>query len=445
MHRKLVGDAKKIFYFFPAFATLGHPMTRRLTVLLFLSAICVCGLMSCSTRAKPPRPAGPLILISIDAFRWDYLQKYDVPHLQRLAATGVHATRMTSTFPSKTFPNHYTLATGLYPEHHGIVSNNFYDPVLARAFTSNSPANNAEDVWWGGEPIWITAERQGVRSGCYFWPGSLTAQHGVLASFRLTYDKKRTNDERVDGLLAWLALPVEQRPRFTTLYFDTVDTAGHKFGPDSPETQAAVKDVDRAIARLLDGLTRIGQRDATNLVVVSDHGMTAIDSKRVIFLDDLMPLSTVQVESYGPNGGVRPKTGTAAELVAQIRAKNIPHLQVYLREEVPAHLHYRDNPRIPPVVLIADQGWNIEPKTGWPSREPTYDRGTHGYDPTLSDMGALFIANGPAFRHGVEIPDVENIQIYNLLCAALQLKPAPNDGDQRLVRTALKHPPAPGL
>jgi predicted AlkP superfamily pyrophosphatase or phosphodiesterase len=152
----------------------------------------------------------------------------------------------------------------------------------------------------------------------------------------------------------------------------------------------------------------------------------------------MMSVSTVQVESHGPNGGVRPKTGSAAELVAKIRAKNIPHLQVYLREEVPERLHYRHNPRIPPVVLIADEGWNIESKVGWPNREPGYDRGTHGYDPALPNMGALFIASGPSFRHGVEIPDVENIQVYNLLCAALGLSPAPNDGDQSLVRATLK-------
>ena len=166
--------------------------------------------------------------------------------------------------------------------------------------------------------------------------------------------------------------------------------------------------------------------------------MAPIDAKRVIFLEDLMPISTVQVESYGPNGGVRPKTGTAAELVATIRAKHIPHLHVYLREEVPERLHYRDNPRIPPVVLIADEGWNIETKIGWPNRAANYDRGSHGWDPELPSMGALFIANGPAFKHHVEIPRVENNDIYNLLCAVLDLKPAKNDGNQSLVREALK-------
>jgi len=191
------------------------------------------------------------------------------------------------------------------------------------------------------------------------------------------------------------------------------------------------------VARLLAGLARLGLRDTANLVVVSDHGLSETGTDRVIFLEDLMDVSKVQVESTGPNGGVRPLSGTAADLAAGIRAKAPPQLQVYLRDEVPEQFHYRANPRIPPVVLIADDHWMIESKVGWPNFAPSYNRGNHGWDPALPNMGALFIANGPAFRHGVEIPDVENIHLYNLLCAALGLKPAPNDGDDRLTRAVL--------
>ena len=398
------------------------------------------GLLLCSCSTPPPSPGanpGPLILISIDGFRWDYLQKYDAPTLRQLAAAGVHAKRLTPSFPSKTFPNHYTLVTGLRPESHGIVSNNFYDPTLKRSFAMSSPVNNTEGVWWGGEPIWITAEKQGVRSACFFWPGSEAENHGRHPAFYRPFEKQLDSAARVDGLLQWFALPEAQRPRLATLYFDLVDTAGHRFGPDAPETATAVREADQAIARLLAGLTKLGLRKSASLVIVSDHGMTPIDAEKIIFLEDLMPVSTVQVESLGPNGGVRPKTGTAAELVAQIRAKHAPHLQVFLREEVPERLHYRNNPRIPPVVLMADEGWNIESKLGWPNRKARYDRGTHGYDPATSNMGALFIASGPVFKRGVKIDDVVNIQIYNLLCAALGVQPAPNEGDQSLVQAAL--------
>ena len=394
---------------------------------------------SCTTPAAP-RPSARLILVSIDGFRWDYLQKYDAPTLKALAAGGVHATRMTPSFPSKTFPNHFTLVTGLRPEHHGIVSNYFFDPALNASFNKNLAADNTDPRWWQqGEPVWITAEKQGVRSACYFWPGDEAEIHGARPSFYRAYDGKVTSNQRVDGLLAWLDLPVEQRPRFCALYLEVVDVVGHKAGPDAPETAAAVKEADDAIARLLAGLAARGLREQTDLVIVSDHGMSEQSADRVIFGEDLMNVSSVQVESAGPNGGVRPKPGTVtpAELVASIRAKAPPQLQVYLREEVPVQFHYRDNPRIPPVVLIADDHWNIESRVGWPRFAANYNRGNHGWDPATPNMGALFIASGPSFRHGHEFADVDNIHLYHLLCTLLGLKPAPNDGDDRLAREAL--------
>ncbi|MDI1320135.1 MAG: ectonucleotide pyrophosphatase/phosphodiesterase [bacterium] len=393
---------------------------------------------SCTT--PPARPLAPLILVSIDGFRWDYLQKYDAPTLKALAAGGVHAQRLTPSFPSKTFPNHFTLATGLRPEHHGIVSNYFFDPAFNASFNKNSPADNADPRWWQqGEPIWITAEKQGVRSACYFWPGSEAEIHGTRPSFHLTYDGKQTSNQRVDGLLAWFDLPAAQRPRFGVLYLEVVDVVGHRAGPDSPETAAAVKEADDAMARLLAGLSSRGLRDQTNLVIVSDHGMSEQSADRVIFVEDLMNVSQVQVESTGPNGGVRPRPGTVtpAELAASIRAKAPPALKVYLREEVPAQFHYRDNPRIPPVVLVADDHWNIESRLGWTKFANSYNRGNHGWDPATPNMGALFLASGPAFRRGHELADVDNIHLYNLLCRVLGLQPAPNDGDDRLAREVL--------
>ncbi len=398
-------------------------------------------LAACTTPPAALPRADLLVLISIDGFRWDYLQKHDAPVLRRLATGGVYATRLTPAFPTKTFPNHYTLVTGLYPAHHGIVGNWFYDPTVAETFGMSKPASNTEERWWAdGEPVWITAEKQGVTSACFFWPGSETTHGGVRPSFFQLFNKKLTAAERVDGLLAWLALPPAQRPRLGTLYFDVVDDSGHRHGPDAPETAAAIKEVDDALARLLAGLEHLGLRDRTDFVIVSDHGMSEQGPDRVIFLEDLMDVTTVQVDSTGPVGGVRPKPGTvtAAELAAAIRAKAPPQLHVWLRDETPEKYHYRGNPRIPDVVLLAEDHWNFESKVGWPKRVLTYSKANHGWDPATPNMGALFIAHGPSFRSGVEIPDVESIHVYNLLCAALGLKPAPNDGDQRLVRAALR-------
>ena len=390
-------------------------------------------------RAAPPKPAGPgpLILVSIDGFRWDYLQKMDAPVLKQLAAEGVHAKRMTSSFPSLTFPNHYTIVTGLRPEHHGIVANTFYDPLLHERFNFKTRESSTDPRWWaGGEPVWITAEKQGVRSACFFWPGSESENHGSHPSFFKPFDKSLSCAQRVDGVLAWLDLPPEQRPRFCTLYFDLVDSRGHLFGPDAPETADAVKEVDDAIGRLLAGLTKRKLRAKTNLVIVSDHGMEPISADRSILLDDYVDLNSIDIDFVGANAGLRPKTGTAQELVEKFRGKH-PQLSAWVRDEVPESLHYRASGRIAPVVLSAAPGWTILSRDFLRIKRLTFERGGHGYDPASPNMGALFIANGPSFQRGRMIDNVENIHVYNLLCAVLGLEPAPNDGDDRLVREAL--------
>lgn len=403
----------------------------------FLAALGLlfCGFfVSCST--PPPAAAtGPLILISIDGFRWDYLQRHEAPTLRALAAGGVHATRLSPSFPSKTFPNHYTLVTGLYPQNHGIVANWFYDPADNAKFDMSK----TEARWWaGGEPVWITAEKQGVRSACFFWPGSEAEHNGVRPSLFKPFDKKLKAADRVDGLLAWLGLPPGQRPKFATLYFDIVDDMGHKFGPTAPETAAAVKEADDAVARLLAGLERLGLRESASLVIVSDHGMSEITPEQTVFFEDLMDLSQVRVEATGPYGGVRPKEGVdIARLVAGIRDKAPPQIKVYLREEMPARLHYGKGDSIPPILLLADDHWSVEERGRWSLSWARNSKGNHGWDPATPNMGALFIASGPAFKRGVVIPDVANIHVYNLLCAALGINPAPNDGDRRLVNAAL--------
>jgi predicted AlkP superfamily pyrophosphatase or phosphodiesterase len=382
-----------------------------------------------------------LILVSLDGFRWDYLEKYsaETPHLRALAAGGVRAEHLISCYPSSTFPNHYSIATGLRPEHHGIIDNRFFDPALGAVFNYKSHECAIDGRWWGGEPIWITAVKQGRRSACMFWPGSEAEIAGARPTFNQAFDGRLTCAQRVDGLLAWLDLPVAQRPTFCTLYFDVVDHAGHDFGPDTPETAAAVRNVDAAIDRLLAGLVARGLRDTANLVIISDHGMTATVPDGYIYLDDLVDLEAVQVEFAGTQAGLRPRTGTSAELVAKIQKARPTHVQVFLREDVPERLHYRDNPRIPPVLLLADEGWEVTTRKYVASRRGP-ERGDHGYDPALKSMGATFIAAGPAFRHGAVLPPFENIHVYDLLCAVLGLRPAPNDGDDRLVRSALTAP-----
>jgi len=409
-------------------------MRHLFAILLLLASLALTSCQSPVARG----PDAPLILISIDSFRWDYLQQYDTPTLRSLAAGGVHAKRLTPCFPSFTFPSHYTLVTGLYPEHHGIVSNTFYDPALDAKFVSKSAESAADSRWWeGGEPVWITAEKQGVRSACFFWPGSETAIRGVRPSFFKRYDNSLTCLQRVEGLLAWLALPAAERPTFATLYFNNVDVIGHLYGPDAPETAAAVTEADTAIARLLDGLAALGLRDSANLVIVSDHGMEPVSIDRTVEVEDYLKPGTFEFDYAGPVAGLRPKSGTAEELAARLRGKH-PQLNVWLRHEIPERLHYRASDRITPVVVMANPGWELSTRDWLRPRRLTFERGSHGYDPTSPNMGALFIAHGPAFRREKTIDDVESIHVYNLLCAVLGITPAPNDGDDRLAQLALQ-------
>lgn len=379
-----------------------------------------------------------VLLVGLDGFRWDYLEKYHPPNLGRLAQEGVRAEHMTPCFPSLTFPNFYSLATGLRPEHHGIVANEMYDPEFRASFALGGPAVQ-EGRWWGGEPIWITAQKQGRKAACMFWPGSEAAIGGLRPSEWRPFDAKITPEARVQTVLEWLRRPAESRPQLITLYFHESDTAGHHFGPDAPETAAAVQKVDAALGPLLEALRSAELAPRANLVVVSDHGMTEIAPERVIALRPLLGARAGQIEFSGAVAGLRPPEGTEADVLTILKAQ--PHLRAYRREEIPESWHYRDNRRIPPIVAVADEGWlisrNPPPPAGTEERALFY-KATHGFDPFLPSMQATFVAWGPACKSGVTIPAFENICVYPLLCSLLGITPAKCDGDGRLVSEVLK-------
>ncbi|RMF59127.1 MAG: alkaline phosphatase family protein [Bacteroidetes bacterium] len=407
---------------------------RRVLALVFV----VSNLLLTGCRAEPPA----LILVSIDGFRYDYLERYEAPTLRRLAREGVHAAEgMQVAFPTKTFPNHYTTVTGLYPEHHGIIANNMYDPAMDAWFSLRNREAVEDARWWGGEPLWVTAEKQGLRSATYFWPGSEAAIEGVRPSYWKRYDGRIPGAERVDTVLAWLDLPADRRPAFITLYFSEVDDAGHRYGPDAPETAAAVARVDGYLARLVDGLAARGLANHVNLIVLSDHGMAPTAPDRFIALDDYVDLDDLTIIDRDPVLMARPKAGRLDAVYAALRDAH-PHLQVYRREETPARWHFRTHPRIPDLIAVADEGWRIVTERAWAEANP--DRlagGNHGYDNALISMRALFVAHGPAFRQGLTVAPFENVHLYALMAHVLGLEPAPNDGTLEAVRHLLRDHP----
>ncbi len=395
--------------------------------------------LACSSTPTLPQSGSPevgadaegpiLILVSLDGFRWDFLERGETPTLARLAAEGVHARRLIPSFPSKTFPNHYTLVTGLRPAEHGLVANNIWDPATEKLFGLSNRVAVGTGAWYGGEPIWVTAERRGIRTAPLFWPGSEAEILGVRPSYHQPYDGDMTPEARVDLILKWLELPPPERPGFLTLYFEDVDDAAHTFGPEpSAELAGALGVVDRAMARLVEGLERRGLDDRVDLLVVSDHGMASTSPERVILLDDYIDLETANVVDWNPVLGLWPSKENL-DRVYEALAGAHSHLTVVRREEIPDRFEFAGHERIPPIVGIADEGWSISSSSDVARCPRCFDGGTHGYDHRLESMGALLVARGPSFRRATKIGPIENFHLYNAMCIVLGLDPAPNSGD----------------
>lgn len=376
----------------------------------------------------PPRLAAQahkVVLVSLDGFRADYLERPEAAHLRELAKEGVRAAWMRPSFPSLTFPNHYAIVTGLYPEHHGIVGNSILDSTLGR-FSLGDSAANVDPRWWGGEPIWATAEKQGKRAAVFFWPGSEAGQGGARPEFWRHYDGRVPFDARVAQVLAWLGMKNDSAPQFIAVYFSEPDHAGHTFGPDSPQVNSAIAEADGEIGKLMAGIDSMRMHDQVDLIVVSDHGMAATSPERVVYLDDYVPNDWYTLTEGGAGARIAPKPGYADSVYRRLKNAN-PHLQVYWKADVPARFHYDSNPRIPAIVAIADEGWYVTTHA-YVQRRPFDMRGEHGYDNALPDMRAIFVARGPDFKRDTVVGGFQNIHVYDLLARLLHVTPAPNDG-----------------
>jgi len=375
-----------------------------------------------------------VILISIDGFRYDYAQKYGPKNLLGYAQQGVKADALIPSFPSVTFPNHYTIATGLYPSHTGLVANSFYDRARKESFSMSQKDKVKDGFWYGGTPLWVLAEQQKMVSASFYWVGSDADVQGIHPSYYYYYNEQISNKDRVEVVKNWLILPEEKRPHFISFYYPEVDHAGHDFGPESAETKAAVQLVDGYIADLVAAVNSTAL--PVNFILVSDHGMTQVDQKNPIKTPASIDKQKFKISSAGSM--MQLYANEASDILpqyAKLKAGAVDY-EVYLKKDVPKKLHYgpkddRFN-RIGDLVLLAKwpkvfADWKVNP-------------GFHGFDPiTVPDMKATFYAWGPAFKQGLQVPAFKNVEVYDVVTRILGLsKTSKTDGTGKVAQKILK-------
>jgi predicted AlkP superfamily pyrophosphatase or phosphodiesterase len=387
----------------------------------------------------PAQQAKPyVVMVSLDGFRYDYAKKYGARHLLALGAQGAFAANgMIPSYPSLTFPNHYTLVTGLYPEHHGIVANSFYDPARKQTYSMSDTSAERDGSWYGGTPLWVLAEKQGMRSACFFWPGSEAEIDGKRPTYYLNFDDHFRDEKRIDQVIAWLRLPAAQRPHFITLYYSNVDHAGHQYGPDTPQTAAAVAHVDQLMETLWQALGRL--QLPVDLIVLADHGMEK-QSTEWIELDKYTDLSAFT--TVGPL--LYPNSEAAAEKAYQELKIRSDQFTVYRRRRVPAAFNYDGNSREGDPIVVANGPYAIRAHPPAPGKpDHPLEVGAHGFDPrVVQSMRALFLAVGPDIRPGSTLEPFGNVNVYPLVASILGLKPPKVDGNLNVLSKILKNPVA---
>jgi predicted AlkP superfamily pyrophosphatase or phosphodiesterase len=378
-----------------------------------------------------------VILVSFDGFRYDYVEKYDLPNFKSFIKKGAASEGMIPSFPSKTFPNHYTLVTGLYPGHHGLVDNTFYDPKRNEMYTMRIRERATDSYYYGGTPIWQLARQHGLKSGSVFWVGSeITESH---PDYYFPYDESMPDTVRVNHVISWLKLPPAERPHFITLYFSSPDHEAHNYGPVSEETRKAVLQSDKILARLMEALQTIPL--PVNVVLVSDHGMLEMkdEEKTFIYLDELFISSDSEIKVA--NGGTQAhlylkNTDSVNAVYSKLKALE-KNFTVYTQRQFPKHWNYV-NERAGDLLIVANPGFYIRDKQ---QKDPKTSAslikfGAHGYDPKeVKDMRGIFYAQGPNIKESVKIKAFENIHVYPFLARILKLATPAIDGDKRVLES----------
>ena len=365
------------------------------------------------------------IVVSLDAFRWDYPTIYNTPWLDSIAANGVAAT-MVPSYPSSTFPNHFTLATGLVPDHHGIVNSQFWAPEKGELFSMGDSATRYNPYYFGGEPIWVTAKKQGVKSASIYWVGSDVAIQGLYPDYYLRWDNepRLTYPQRVEEALRIAKLPESERPSLLMVYFDEPDWTTHHYGPVAEESEAVIEQLDSLMGILYRGLKELDY--GVNLIVTSDHGMTEISDEKFISIEQTVNPDWVErIVSTNPTS-IFCKEGCRDSLFEQL--SKMKHISVWRKEEVPAHLNYGSSNHLGDIIVAPDLGWQF-------ATTPRGLNGAHGYDINEPDMQIIFRACGPDFKRGYTLPhSFSNVDLYSILAELLKIEPAKTDGSLEKVQ-----------
>ena len=358
-----------------------------------------------------------VLLISLDGFRYDYIDRGYTPTLAKFGEDGVRTMYLQPAYPSSTFPNHLSIVTGMYPMNHGIIANDFTEYESGKKFTIRDTAAKFDSYWYLGERFWETCKKNDVISASYFWPGSELNVRERQPDYYEVYEHNRDYMARVNGVLSWLDLPKEKRPQFITLYFDAPDSYAHRYGTESRELNKAIQDLDSVINELFIGLKERNLYDEINIIIVSDHGMAEMSKDRVIEVDKIIPEEFAEVTSHTAYSLIEPKEGYL-EKVKELLRKNQKNYKFYDRDSIPERYNYFKNKRISKIVMITDCGWALSYKHKWSDKYVA----SHGYDNKCKDMQGFMIAKGPDFKSNYKSAGLMNIDIYPLLAKILDIK-----------------------
>lgn len=401
------------------------------TMVVLLMVLC---LLSCQSNIQTEEKGIPyVVMLSLDGFRWDYTEMAATPNLDSIAEHGAKPAFVVPCFPAKTFPNHYSIATGLYPDNHGIVMNSFYDPVMNDYYSMSDRSDVENGDFYGGEPIWVTAEQQNVTTASFFWVGTEAPIKGIQPTYWKRYDHLFPYEQRLDTVIAWLSLPEKIRPHLVLWYLDEPDSQGHSSGPNSQEIKSTIQYLDGLIGIFMAKLNNLPHADEINVIITSDHGMSQISSERTVALADYVdPVWFSEIQGSNPVYSFMVKQEYFQIAMDALTA--IDHISAWKHDEIPERLHYGQNPRVLDIVAVADSSWSLR----WNPYGGNFIGGTHGYDNANSDMHAIFYAIGPAFKSGYTHPGFNTIDIYPLIAEILNLVPAEVDGTLENISGLLK-------